>query len=276
MSATVVLVVLFGAALHASWNVAIRAGGDRRRETAMLALLSAVLSAAALAFLPLPARAVWLNLVLSAGLHGVYFVLVAEAYARGGVSLAYPLMRGVAPLLTTLAAWAMLGERLPAAGWVGIAAISGGVVLLARRRDDADERMAVLIALANSAVIASYTLNDAIGARASGAPFGYTLWVFLLSAVPTLAWLAPRALRRWPTPNEGLRAGGGAACSIGSYALALWAMTRAPVAPVSALRETAMLFGIVLARLVLGERPGARGWAAAGAIAVGAAVLRLA
>ncbi len=275
MSTAVVLAVLLGAALHASWNVAIRAGADRRRETAMLALCSALLSGVVLVMLPLP-RGVWLNLALSAALHGVYFVLVAEAYARGGVALAYPLMRGVAPMLTTFAAWALLGERLSPVVLLGIAAISVGVALLARHRRDANERAAVVIALANSVVIAAYTLNDAVGARASAAPFGYALWVFVLSAVPTLAWLAPATLRRLPTRAEALRGSGGAACSIGSYALALWAMTQAPVAPVSALRETAMLFGLVLARVVLGERPGVRGWAAAGAIALGAAVLRLA
>ena len=270
------LAVLIGAALHATWNVAIRAGGDRRRETALLAVAAAVLAAAALPFLRLPLAASWPNLVVTAALHGVYYALIAEAYARGGVALAYPIMRGSAPVLTTLAAWGLLGERLTMLGWVGIGGICAGVVLLARPRDGASGRAAVPFALANAVVIAAYTVNDAVGARASAAPFAYALWTFLLSVVPTVLWLRRFGVLRAPSAREAARAAGGAACSIGAYGLALWAMTRADVAPVAALRETAMLFGIVLARTVLGERPGARGCAAAGAIAAGAAVLRLA
>jgi len=125
-------------------------------------------------------------------------------------------------------------------------------------------------------VIAAYTLNDAVGARLSGAPLAYVLWMFPLTAVPTLLWLYRRGPPRPPTWPEARRGLGGAGCAIGSYALVLWAMTRAPVAPVAALRETAILFGVLLARLLLGERPGRWGWGGAVAIAAGAAILRLA
>jgi drug/metabolite transporter (DMT)-like permease len=104
------------------------------------------------------------------------------------------------------------------------------------------------------------------------------MWIFALTAAPSLLVLqfrGGRAAWRASVP-EVRRALGAGACSIGSYALALWAMTHAPVAPVAALRETAMLFGLVLARIFLGERPGAWRWTAAGAIAVGATLLRLA
>lgn len=276
MSAIVMAAVLGGAVLHAAWNVAIRAGGDRRRETALLAFAAAVLAAAVLPFLRQPLAAAWPNLALSAALHGVYFALIAETYARGGVALTYPLMRGSAPMLTTLAASLWLGERLRPAGWAGIGAICVGVVLLARRRGAPGEREAAVFALGNAVVIAAYTMTDALGARASGAPYAYTLWVFLLSAAPSVAWLHRFGVLHRPSLPEALRGAGGAACSIGAYALTLWAMTRAEVAPVSALRETAMLFGLLFARLALGERPGGRGWAAAGAIALGAAALRLA
>lgn len=269
-------VVLLGAVLHATWNVAVRAGRDRRRETALLAVMAALLAAALLPSQPWLRAAAWRHVALSMVLHTFYFALMAEAYVRGGVTLTYPLMRGVAPMLAMLAAWMLLGEHLTPGGWAGSIAICIGVALLARRRADAEERAAVLFALANAAVIAAYTVNDAVGARESGAPFGYALWVFMLSAPPTLIWLGRFGVLAWPTRVEAMRSAGGAACSIAAYALTLWAMTRADVAPVAALRETSMLFGILLARAVLGERPGARGWAAAGAIAAGAAVLRLA
>ncbi len=276
LSAPVVAAVLLAAALHAGWNVAVRAGSDRRRETALLLCGGAVIAVAVLPFLPTPPPACWPYLITSSLLNGLYFILIAEAYAHGGVALAYPLMRGIAPMLTLLAAWLLLGEALPVAAWIGIATICGGVMLLARRRGDADEATTVRFALANAVVIAAYTLNDAVGVRISQTPLAYTLWLFPLSAVPTLLWLRRSTPLHLPNLREAARGLGGAAASIGAYALVLWAMTQAPVAPVAALRETGILLGLVLARLFLGERPGRRGWGGAAAIAAGAAILRLA
>ena len=276
LSAPVVAVVLLAATLHAAWNVVVRAGSDRRRESALLLGGGAVIAVAVLPFLPgLPAAA-WPYVIASSLLNGLYFILVAEAYAHGGVALAYPLMRGVAPMMTSVAAWLLLGEALPTAAWIGIATICGGVVLLARRRGDADEAASVKFALANAVVIAAYTLNDAVGARVSQAPLAYTLWMFPLSAIPSMLWLLRRTSMRRPSLAEAARGLGGAGAGISAYALVLWAITRAPVAPVAALRETAILIGVVLARLFLGERPGRRGWGGAVAIAAGAVMLRLA
>jgi drug/metabolite transporter (DMT)-like permease len=278
LSLPVMLAVLLGAALHATWNVGVRAGQDRRRETALVVAGACVLSVLTVPFLPQPRAGAWPYLAASATVHVGYFTLVAAAYARGSVALAYPLMRGAAPALTAVAAWLVLGETLPPLGWLGIGAVCGGVLLMTRRQGTSGETAAARMALANALVVAAYTLIDGVGVRASAAPLAYTMWLFILTAAPSLLALQYRRGRTaWrTTAPEALRALGAGACSIGSYALALWAMTHAPVAPVAALRETAMLFGLVLARVVLGERPGARRWAAAGAIAAGAALLRLA
>ncbi len=274
----VLLAVLFGALLHATWNVTVRAGGDRRRETALLVTGACVLSVFALPFLEQPGVASWPYVAASAVVHVGYFWLVAAAYARGSVALAYPLMRGVAPALVAVAAWLLLGETLPPLGWLGIGAVCGGVLMMARRQGVAGEAVTVRLALANALVVAAYTLIDGMGVRLSGSPLAYTMWIFVLTAAPSLLALQHR--RGWASWHasapEMRRAFGSGACSVGSYALGLWAMTRAPVAPVAALRETAMLFGLVLARIILGEKPGALRWTAAGAIAVGAALLRLA
>jgi drug/metabolite transporter (DMT)-like permease len=276
LTPSVIAVILLAALLHASWNVAVRAGSDRRRETALVVAGGAVIACVVLPMLPLPRAEAWRYLFTSAVLNAVYFVLIAEAYTRGGVALAYPLMRGAAPMLAAIAAWALIGEALPLLAWVGIAAICGGVGMLARRRGVAGEGSAVCLALANAVVIAAYTLNDAIGARVSGSPLAYALWLFPMTAGPTLICLHWRALPPLPTWREALRGLGGAGCAVGSYGLVLWAMTLAPVAPVAAMRETAILFGMVLARMLLGERPGRWGWGGAVVIAAGAVVLRLA
>lgn len=278
LSLPIMLAVLLGAALHAAWNVGVRAGNDRRRETALVVAGACVLSALTLPFLDQPRAGAWPYLAASASVHVAYFSLVAAAYERGAVALAYPLMRGAAPALIAVAAWLVLGETLPALGWLGVGAVCGGVLMMARRQGVAGEAATARVALTNAVVIAAYTLIDGVGVRASATPLAYTMWLFVLTAAPSLLVLQYR--RGWAawrtTAPECLRALGAGACSIGSYALALWAMTRAPVAPVAALRETAMLFGLVLARIFLGEHPGPRRWAAAGVIAAGAMLLRLA
>lgn len=273
----VVSIVLLAALLHAGWNVAVRAAGDRRRETALLLCGGGVITIVVLPFLGMPEPASWPYLLVSALLNGLYFILIAEAYAHGGVALAYPLMRGAAPLLTLLAGLVLLGEQVPLLESIGIATICGGVLLLVRRRGGRDEAASARFALINAVVIAAYTLNDAVGARLSQAPLSYALCLFPLSAIPTLLWLWHRSTAlHVPNLREVARGLGGAGASVGAYALVLWAMTQAPVAPVAALRETGILIGVVLARVFLGERPGRRGWGGAIAIAAGAAILRLA
>lgn len=278
--------VLVGALLHASWNVAIRSGADRRMDTARLVVGGSAAALLVLPFLRQPAPAAWPHLLLTAILHVAYFGLLAAAYARARVAVSYPLMRGVAPLLVLVAAIGLFGEPLHPLAVVGVGAVGVGVLLLRARLLPGEEE-ALGYALANAVVIAAYTLNDAAGARLSGAPMAYALWTYPLTALPTVGWLLRgRGLGALLQPAPGqsvtrgrsavllLRGMAGGASSLVSYALALWAMTVAPVGQVAALRETAMLFAVLLAWMFLGEHPSRRGIAAVVCIAAGAALLR--
>ncbi len=269
--------VLGGAALHAAWNVGIRGGPNRRASTALLVLAAGVIGAAALLFLPAPAAAAWPHLAVSALLHVLYFNLVAEAYSLGAVSLTYPVMRGAAPALTAAIAAVGFDEHLGVAGWCGLLLISLGVGLQARRAGKVGEARALRFALANALIIALYTVNDGLGARLSHSPVAYALWTFVLPAIPTALVLMRGRLSLLFTgdtlPSLLRRGLGGGLCSITSYALALWAMTRAPIGAIAALRETAMLFGVLFAWWFLAERPGRRRMAALAMIAVGAMIL---
>jgi drug/metabolite transporter (DMT)-like permease len=274
--ALAVAAVLTGAFLHATWNVGVRGGPDRNRSTALLLGGAALIAAALLPALPAPRPEAYGYIARSVLLHIVYFTLVAKAYERAGLSLVYPAMRGTAPVLTSLVAVVFLGEPLSPAGWVGIILISSGVVLMAQRRGVAGELAGLVLALVNAIVIAAYTVNDAFGARASAAPLSYTLWIFLLCAAPAIVLLLWGRKIFWPSVSEAAYGVGSGACSVASYTLALWALTRAPIAPIAALRETSMVFGIALAYVFLGERPNRRGWTAVMLIIAGAVLLRLA
>ena len=270
--------MLLAALLHAGWNLLVRSGGDRALDALLVAVSASAVSAVAVAFLPAPARASWPYVAASAAIHAVYFGLLAEAYREGDFGPSYTIMRGTAPLLVAAAAAAGAGpdplSPRTALGALTIAAGVLGMALLARR-PGALPRRALAFALANAGVIAAYTLVDGAGVRRSGHAVAYTGWVFVLDAVPLVALAAAtrgravlaHARRSW---RRGLAGG---LFTLGAYALVLWAMTRAPVAGVAALRETSVVFGTALATWRLREPFGAGRIAAAAVVALGVALL---
>ena len=270
----VTLAVLGAALLHAAWNTLVKSSADKQLDTFAIAAACGVLAVAILPFLPAPDPASWPWLAASAAVHVLYFVFLAGAYRWGELSYVYPLMRGGGPMIVAASGALVFGELLRGSEWLGVLVICGGILAFASGSHD---RRATLFALGNALVIGAYTLIDAEGARASGAPVSYTLWFFALNAVVITAMgvlqrgsAVPLYFRRhW------LRAALGGACSIGSYAIALWAMTRAPVALVAVLREMSVVFAAVLAALVLKEKLTRRRLAATGAVLAGLIVLRL-
>jgi drug/metabolite transporter (DMT)-like permease len=224
MSGDVMLAVLLGAVLHASWNALVKSGRDKLMDTVLVATGAAVLAALVLPFLPMPAAASWPYAAASTAIHVVYFALVAAAYRAGDMSLAYPLMRGTAPLIVAILSGAVLGERLSPGAWAGVLLISGGVfgLTLTHRRPQGSVAGPAALALGNAATIAGYTFVDGVGVRLSGHAAAYTFWVFLLTALPLLAWAAvrrPRALQAQLGARRHLGLVGGG-CMLGSYALA--------------------------------------------------------
>jgi drug/metabolite transporter (DMT)-like permease len=278
MPLSIFLLVLLGAALHATWNAIVKRGTDKLLTTVLIVSTSGALGAVVLPFLALPAPAAWRFLAASAFVQVVYLALVAGAYRAADMSLAYPLMRGFAPALVATFGLVWLGETLSPAAWVGIGLICSGVFGTALAVRGRASRRGVALALANAVVIATYTMIDGAGVRVSGAPVSYTLWLFLLNAIPLLAWallFRRRAFLAYLGGNLPIAFVGGLG-NLGSYGLALWAMTAAPVAMVAALRETSILFGVAIAAFLLGERPGRVRLAACALIAIGAASLRTA
>ncbi|WP_312236473.1 DMT family transporter [Stenotrophomonas sp.] len=274
MSLSIFCIVLFAALLHASWNAIVKRGRDTLLTTILVTGSAAVLAAIGLPFLPAPAAQSWPWLAASTGLQVIYYVLVARTYQVTDMSASYPLMRGCAPLLVALVGALFIGERLAGIAWAGIALICAGILCMTR----GISRQHLWLPLLNAGVIATYTLVDAWGARHSGAALSYTLWLFLLSGLPLPIWaLCTRAaaLRSYARANWHYGMVGGVG-TLTSYALALWAMTVAPVAMIASLRETSILFGILISAFILHERVTRQRWIAAGLIVLGAAVLRLA
>jgi len=287
MSTGVVLAVLFGALLHAGWNALVKSSGDKQLDIALVHLLGALVSLPLLWWLGLPPRESWPFLAASLCIHVAYYITLNGAYQHGDLGTTYPIMRGSAPMIVALGSTAVLGESLSLAAWLGVGAVTLGVLMvgLARPGEALHHRRAIGFALANALVIAAYTFVDGSGVRvavgAGGSAASYVVLLFVLDGIPYPALvfaqrsaagrraIADYARRRWPLATLGGLA------SLGSYWIALWAMTHAPVAAVSALRETSVLFATALSVLVLQERFGLQRAAGAAVIVGGVVALRL-
>lgn len=271
--------VLFGAALHATWNAIIKAGSDTLLDTILVTCGAASIAALALPFVPLPEKASWPYLAASVAIHFGYFSLVALAYRTGELSYAYPIMRGSAPPLTAVVAAVIVREPMSLGAWLGIALISAGILTLTGDswRSGRLHFATCGFGLLNAIVIVAYTLVDGIGVRLAGNAWSYILWLFVLIPFPLLGLVLltrPRAFvtqlhTRW---KPGFLGG---VCTTSSYGLALWAMTVAPIALVAALRETSVIFGTVFASLFLKERFGLVRYLAAAAVTAGAVAIKL-
>jgi drug/metabolite transporter (DMT)-like permease len=261
LSSGVLAAVLGAAALHALWNSLVKSASDKFLSSAVVALWCGMAAVVAALVLPRPAAVALPFIVASAIIHIVYFMLVGQLYRSADLSVAYPIMRGLAPLIAALIALATLGEAPGPIASLGVAALVAGVLAMGASgfAHGRINRPTILVALANSAVIAIYSVIDGQGARLSGAgsafAFAYNSWADALTALaylPIILFLRGRAtvaafVGDW---RRGLI--GGLAAFFG-YAIVVWAMTRAPIAAVAALRETSVVFAAIIGVVALGE-----------------------
>ncbi|QHJ01084.1 EamA family transporter [Xylophilus rhododendri] len=280
-----VLAILFAALLHAGWNALIKSGGDKSLDTALVHSLGVLFAIPAAIWFGLPVAAAWPYIVASWTIHVAYYIALAGAYRHGDLGLTYPIMRGTAPMLVALVGAIFVGERLSGQAWTGVCILSAGVLMVGLARvagtpgGGQHRGKALGFALANACIIAAYTVIDGMGVRASGDAFSYAAAIFLFDGLPYTALVLWQA---GPRRREALGymrrraplAIGGTAASLGSYSIALWAMTHAPVALVAALRETSVIFAALIGTLLLGERFGWVRAAGTGLVVVGVATLR--
>jgi phosphonate utilization associated putative membrane protein len=252
--------VLFGALLHASWNALVKSSSDKALDTAVIHLVGSFIGLPLMLLAGLPPVQAWPWIGASVVIHIAYYIALTGAYQHGDLGLTYPLMRGVGPMLVALGSTLTLGESLSPLAWAGVLGVCSGVLVLGLSSRALQQPKAVGFALANAVVIATYTVVDALGARAAvqhgGNALQYVALLFVLDGWPFglmvlrrrgFAVACPYARARLPV------AALGAAASLGSYGIALWAMTRAPVATVAALRETSVLFAALLGSWFLKE-----------------------
>ncbi|MEQ8404784.1 MAG: DMT family transporter [Oceanicaulis sp.] len=273
------LAALGSAMAHSVMALFTKRAGDTLVFRAVTLGLSALWLCPLLILTPFPSLEVWRFLLLSAALIWAFNMLMISAFQRGDMNLVYPVMRGAAPALAGLFAFAFLNEAL---GWLeaaGLALASATLIAFAwPERGGAPKLSAIGFALGSAVMTASYTVTDAAGVRAADSTLQYLAWFF---AVSSLSIAATALMRRgssfWTAAKRELKpAFASSFFNIATYGLALWAYANAPVAPMAALRETSIVFGAILAALVLKEPFGARRAALAVILAAGLALLQLA
>ncbi|HEY7664882.1 MAG TPA: EamA family transporter [Xanthobacteraceae bacterium] len=258
MDAFVFAAVLFAAACHAGWNATIKRGLDPLAITVLISLGAMLVSAVCLPAVGLPAVAAWPWCGASVLIHLGYFAALIESYRAGDMGQVYPIARGSAPLMTAIVTTAFVGERLGVAGWGGIVLLAAGVALLSLRGGRGLARLdrkAVGFALFTAVTICAYSVVDGVGARLAGSASAYSLALFAGIGPVMVAYAVVRRGRQVlaAMPRHwGIGLAGGT-LQLGSYGIAIWAMTLAPIAIVAALRETSVLFGAAIAVVVLKE-----------------------
>ncbi len=254
--------ILCSALLHAGWNAFVKNDGDRTLSLAWIMGLSGLASLAAVPFIGFPTPAVWPYLIATTLLQNIYFALVLLSYRHGDLSQAYPLARGTAALGAAIASSALGIDTLAPREWLGICVSSAGIASLAFTTAGSGAPLGRTLGypLLSGVFTAAYSIVDAMGARTSGHPLKYVVWMNIVTAPLLPAYIL--ATRRGV--NLGLSLGaigprlGAAAVAGVSYGIAVWAFAQGSIGRAAVLRETSVLFATILGALVLKEPFGTR------------------
>ena len=280
MELDVFLLVLAAAAMHAGWNAVVKGGADPFVSVTHVSLFSGLSALICLPLVSVPVAAAWPWLALSAAIHTIYRFMLIGAYRTGDMAQVYPIMRGAAPMMTAIGTALLIGEVISPIGFLAVGALSCGVFLMSLKGGRVGQLQGRAVAFAFGSALATcgYTLVDGYGARLNGSGPGFALWMFVVNAI---TMQAVALLMRGPAVYAKLRtnwplSAGGGLMSMTAYFIVIWAMTQAPIALVAALRETSVLFGALIALLILKEP--LTGWRALASLLVlaGVGLLRVA
>lgn len=254
MSAVAVGLALVAAILHASWNAFLRTGADRLWSITVMSLTGSIITLPLLFLVPIPGAAAWPYILLSSGLQVGYSLFLVAAYRQGQLGQVYPIVRGTVPLLVTLGGFLFFGEVLGPWQTLGVLLIATGIMSLSLGKTRA-ATSSILFALTTGLIIACYSTVDSRGVKLVELPVAYALWVlFLFGIMITIAFaLTRRGLAiDLQSPLTWKAAGGGVVAML-AYGLVVVAYAYAPAGLVTAVRETSVVFAVLIGALMLGE-----------------------
>jgi len=258
MNSTVFFAVIGAALLHATWNALVKGGSDKTLGISAVIIGHIPFALVCLPFVPLPAPESYPYLFASMVLHAGYQFFLMQSYKLGDLTQVYPIARGTAPLLVALFTVLVLKVNLSSMEVLAVVIIGVGILslTLVRRGDGQRNMQAAFFALITSCFIASYSIVDGLGARLAGTSVGFYAWLSIANGIIiTIYVLAvqPRILKQLATSHLKIFLIGGGASFV-AYAIVTWAFTQAPIALVTALRETSIVFALLIGVFFLKER----------------------
>ena len=276
MSALLAGSVLAAALMHAGWNAILKSGNDRVWSMLVMQVTMAVVAALAVPFLPIPAQASWLWLIAGAVLHTAFRAVLVHAFGYGDLAEIYTISRGASPVIVTVGAALVAGDRPGILTLLGILLISGGIVGMRRSGTRNLPHAALIAGVVLATLTAAYTVVDGMGARLSGAALSFIVWLYVLGGVGTVIWaLVVRRGLAVPSFAETRQSIYGGLVAMTAYGIVIWASTLGDMGAISALRETSVVFAAVIGHLFLREPLTLQRLLACTTVAVGCACITL-
>ena len=259
MTVLVFCAVLIAALLHAGWNALVKTRNNKQTAMLILTLAHAFFGLCLIPFLPMPQGEVWIWLLASGFTHMFYQLFLGFAYERGDLSRVYPIARGGAPMIVLTVSVLFGVDTLRGFDFLGILVLGLGILLMARGVFNSDEdHKLIFLAVGSACATACYSLIDGLGARVMGDALAYVSWLLIFSAIfytPVIFFLRGRSVlpQNSSQISVGLLTG---FASFVAYAIVVWAMTQAPIALVTALRGSSILFAMIFGWFFFREQMG--------------------
>lgn len=279
------ILALISAVAHAAFGALQKGRHDPWLTRGAIDGWLVVISAPVALFLvPWPDATTALFLAGAVVIHFFYKLTMALAYERAAYTVVYPVVRGTGPLVTVIAASVIFQEHFTAVQWLGVACLSGAILLLALRNlseeviDPAALKAGLAWAVLGGVLVAFYTTYDAYGIRQSPDPFTFLAWFFLVTAFdfPIIAFLRYRRMAEPPTLGPLLTRGIiGAFIAWISFGGVMLATRLDKVGEAAVLRETSPVFAALIGWFILGEKVGPRRLILMGFIALGALIVEI-
>lgn len=273
------LIAVLGAALlHATWNAIVKLGVSKLTTMFIMTAVQGTLGLCVAVTRDVPPPEIWAWLIASGAFHAAYKFFLAFAYEQGDLSRVYPIARGGAPMLVMLASLFWLDAQMSGWEYLGVFVLGCGILAMAQGVFSSGEsRKLIPLALGSALMTAGYSIVDGLGARMLGDTVTFVAWMFALDLMffaPVMLLLRGRGAMVAP-PKAWVMGSIAALASYGAYAIVVWAMTIAPIALVTALRETSILFAVIIGWLFFGEGLGRQKILAAGLIVTGVILTRI-
>jgi drug/metabolite transporter (DMT)-like permease len=252
--------VAFGLALagvsavaSSSFHALLKSGGDKLVVQAWSSLVGLMLALPFVLWVGAPERIFWTWLFVGWVLHSIYYLVLVWSYTASDYSVAFPIARGVTPILTAVLGIALLGDNMGSVTLTGIITICGGILLLSFNRGIT--RSGLMAAFSAGLLNACFSLVDAKGMRLAADPANFIVWYYIVDglSMPLLV-----AIRNRGKVRQIAAANARTGLSVGIMALfaflpTLIAFRLAPVGAVSAIRATSVIFSLFLGRGLLNE-----------------------